>query len=81
MINIRFFAYLRERLDVGSLDYELSVEETVADVLNQLIAKGEPWTLLAEQDVLIALNQTITSKSANVKDGDELAFFPPVTGG
>ena len=81
MINIRFFAYLRERLDVGSIDYEITAEKTVADIMEQLIAKGEPWTLLAEQDVLIAVNQTLTSKSEYIKDGDELAFFPPVTGG
>ncbi|MFB0912259.1 MAG: MoaD/ThiS family protein [Glaciecola sp.] len=47
----------------------------------KLIARGEPWTLLAEQDVLIAVNQTLTSASATVNDGDEIAFFPPVTGG
>jgi molybdopterin synthase sulfur carrier subunit len=81
MINIRFFAYLRERLDVGNLQYELNNEKTVADIIAQLITKGEPWTVLAEQDVLIAVNQTLSSKSELVKDGDELAFFPPVTGG
>ncbi|MFT5712851.1 MAG: molybdopterin synthase sulfur carrier subunit [Glaciecola sp.] len=81
MINIRFFAMLRERLGVDKLDYEYTDEKTVSDIKEKLIALGEPWTLLAEQDVLIALNQTLTSASATVNDGDEIAFFPPVTGG
>jgi molybdopterin synthase sulfur carrier subunit len=81
MIKILFFAYLRERLDLDQLDHELTSEKTVADILEVLMAKGEPWNILAEQDVLIAINQTISSKSQSIKDGDELAFFPPVTGG
>ena len=81
MINIRFFAFLRERLGTDTLAYELSDEKTVSDIKQKLIAQGEPWTLLAEQDVLIALNQAISSESAMVSDGDEIAFFPPVTGG
>jgi len=81
MINIRFFAMLRERLGIDTLDYEYTDEKTVADIKHKLVARGEPWTLLAEQDVLIALNQALTSGSAVVNDGDEIAFFPPVTGG
>jgi molybdopterin synthase sulfur carrier subunit len=81
MINIRFFAMLRERLGVDKVDYEYTDEKTVSDIKQKLIAQGEPWTLLAEQDVLIAVNQTLTSASATVNDGDEIAFFPPVTGG
>lgn len=81
MINIRFFAMLRERIGVDKVDYEFTDEKTVSDIKQKLIAQGEPWTLLAEQDVLIAVNQTLTSASATVNDGDEIAFFPPVTGG
>jgi molybdopterin synthase sulfur carrier subunit len=81
MINIRFFAMLRERLGVDKVDFQYTDEKTVCDIKQKLIARGEPWTLLAEQDVLIAVNQTLTSASAAVNDGDEIAFFPPVTGG
>ncbi len=81
MINIRFFAFLRERLGTDTLDYEFTDEKTISDIKQKLIASGEPWTLLAEQDVLIAVNQTLTSESSPVSDGDEIAFFPPVTGG
>ena len=81
MITIRFFAMLRERLGVDNLEYDYSNEQTVADIKQKLIAQGEPWTLLAGQDVLIAVNQTLESELASVADGDEIAFFPPVTGG
>jgi molybdopterin synthase sulfur carrier subunit len=81
MINIRFFAFLRERLGTDTLDYEFTDERTVSDIKQKLIARGEPWSLLAEQDVLIAVNQTLTSEASLVSDGDEIAFFPPVTGG
>jgi molybdopterin synthase sulfur carrier subunit len=81
MINIRFFAMLRERLGVDKVDFQYTDEKTVSDIKQKLIARGEPWTLLAEQDVLIAVNQTLTSALATVNDGDEIAFFPPVTGG
>lgn len=81
MINIRFFAYLREALGVDSIAFENEGAKSVNDIKQQLVAKGEPWTLLAEQDVLIAVNQTLSSGTTILNDGDELAFFPPVTGG
>ncbi len=81
MIHIRFFAFLRERLGIDTLDYEFTNEKTVFDIKQKLVARGEPWNLLAEQDVLIAVNQTLTSETSPVHDGDEIAFFPPVTGG
>lgn len=81
MIHIRFFASLRERLGLASVNIEYSGEKTVADLLSELFEKGDQWLMLKEQDVLVAVNQTLCSKEARINDGDELAFFPPVTGG
>lgn len=81
MINVKFFAYLRERLGHDSVAFEYTGEKTIADVKRKLIARGEPWDLLCEQDVLVALNQTLSNGDASICDGDEIAFFPPVTGG
>ena len=81
MINIRFFAILREQLGVDSLHYEYTNEQTVADIKQKLIEQGEPWTMLADEDVLIAVNKTLSSETIAINDGDEIAFFPPVTGG
>ncbi|WP_412972588.1 molybdopterin converting factor subunit 1 [Glaciecola sp. MF2-115] len=81
MIRIRFFASLREKLGFDEIEYEYAGEKTITDIKHKLIEQGEPWTLLAEEDVLIALNQTLSSETTAVNDGDEIAFFPPVTGG
>lgn len=81
MIQIKFFASLRERIGAASVNLEYTGEKTVEDVENHLLERGEQWKLLREQDVLCAVNQTICGKQARVNDGDEIAFFPPVTGG
>lgn len=82
MLTLRFFASLREALGTGE---SLIVGEgaTVASVRDTLIARGAPYdTALARGRALrAALNQTLCDEAAELKDGDELAFFPPVTGG
>lgn len=83
MIKILFFAALRERLDCDQ--YLLSCDDNpllVADVLQQLQNRCHNWQQeLSRSDLLCALNQQLVPLSASVQDGDELAFFPPVTGG
>lgn len=81
MIQVLFFASLRERVGTANLNLEYTGERTVADVERHLLERGEKWQLLGEQDVLCAVNQTLCGKDAKVHDGDEIAFFPPVTGG
>jgi molybdopterin synthase sulfur carrier subunit len=81
-IQLRYFASLREAL--GSQDsLSLGAGATVADARDALIARGAPFdTSLARGRALrAALNQTLCDESAALADGDELAFFPPVTGG
>ncbi|HAW91976.1 MULTISPECIES: MoaD/ThiS family protein [unclassified Arsukibacterium] len=83
MIKILFFAALRERLDCEQ--YLLSCESNtlnVASVLSQLQSRCQNWQQeLSRTDLLCALNQQLVPLTASVQDGDELAFFPPVTGG
>jgi molybdopterin synthase sulfur carrier subunit len=81
-VRLRFFASLREALGPqGELD--LPEGSRVADARDTLIARGAPFdTSLARHKALrAALNQTLCDDSAALADGDELAFFPPVTGG
>jgi molybdopterin synthase sulfur carrier subunit len=63
---------------------ELPVEgATVQAVLNTLIARGGLWQeqLDSDRGVLVAVNQEMANRETLVQQGDELAIFPPVTGG
>ncbi|WP_416305924.1 molybdopterin converting factor subunit 1 [Neptunicella sp. SCSIO 80796] len=81
MIKIKFFAQLRERLDCEQLEWSLSNSATVGQVRQQLVEQQGKWLALQEGEVLCALNHTIVGLDTAVQAGDELAFFPPVTGG
>ncbi|WP_308388856.1 MoaD/ThiS family protein [Acidithiobacillus sp. AMEEHan] len=79
MISVKFFASVRERLGLNAMDLEMRDNITIADVLAQVEAVS--GTSLAGQHLLAARNQVHVSFSEPVLDGDEIAFFPPVTGG
>ncbi|MGB1199598.1 MAG: MoaD/ThiS family protein [Thalassotalea sp.] len=82
MNNILFFGQLKERLNCANTTLALSYPSSVAQVKTQLQQRGVLWQQLFEQgNVLSAVNQTIANDDTEVNAGDELAFFPPVTGG
>lgn len=84
MIRILYFARLRESLGVAEERLALPPEVAVAaDLVAYLRRRGEPWTAALGEDgrVLIAVNQSLAQPQAPVRDGDEVALFPPVTGG
>jgi len=82
VIKILFFAQLREMLELESLEFAMPAAVSVAELKKQLAEKGGRWQLMfAEQEVLVAVNQVISDDEAMLKAGDEVAFFPPVTGG
>jgi molybdopterin synthase sulfur carrier subunit len=74
-IHVRYFASIRERF--GRAGDELSAEglSSVADVWRRVSAEPPPANLL------VAVNQEYAGLDAAVRAGDEVAFFPPVTGG
>jgi sulfur-carrier protein len=82
-ITVLFFANLRETLGVSSVTVEPSSSlGSVAQVRDSLAARGEPWGVLtASKNLRAAVNQKLVGMDALVQDGDEVAFFPPVTGG
>lgn len=83
MINVLFFAQVRELLGESTVAVEASASTSTAEGLRaQLAAKDEKWgKILASDKLLVAVNQTISGWDTPVQDGDEVAFFPPVTGG
>jgi sulfur-carrier protein len=84
MITLLYFARLRESLGQSRETLELpSGVSDVAGLLAFLRTRGADWeTALAPGRALrIAVNQTMASERTAVHDGDEVALFPPVTGG
>ncbi len=82
-MNILFFASLRERLQTGEIELQDCRAFTRArDVLEHLQARGPDWQeALQTGRIRLAINQELANLDDPVKQGDELAFFPPVTGG
>ena len=84
MITVIYFARLREALGTGS--EQLALPTAVRDVEGLrawLMARGGEWeqTLAPSRPVRAAVNQAMALGDTPVADGDEVAFFPPVTGG
>ncbi|WP_038092660.1 molybdopterin converting factor subunit 1 [Acidihalobacter prosperus] len=75
-ITVRYFASLRERVGRGEDRIDMADIATVGDVW----AKVAPEAA-GDIRVLAALNQEYVATTHPVSDGDEIAFFPPVTGG
>ncbi len=82
MITVRYFARLREALGMSeeTLPFDSSWRR-VGDVRAALVARGGAWSAIAAPDVQCARNHEMVGLDAAVADGDEIAWFPPVTGG
>jgi sulfur-carrier protein len=83
-VKILFFAGLREQLGTSGEELELPAGvSTVAGLRAHLLQRGGAWsTTLAEGKLIrAAVNQDMAEQTARIKGGDEVAVFPPVTGG
>jgi sulfur-carrier protein len=81
-VHLRYFASLREALGAAET-VDAVPGQTVGSVRDMLLARGgvHAQVLARGRAVRCALNQTLCDEQATLADGDELAFFPPVTGG
>jgi len=82
MIQVQYFARYREALglDTEQLEWDPSLRQVDALRL-KLLARGNEWTVLGEQNLMCARNQELCGLDEPLADGDEVAFFPTVTGG
>ena len=82
MIKIVFFAALREQLNCAEMSLEIDGDKTVNEIKKLLSDNSEQWQKTFNNEALLAaVNHEMVSGSHRVKPGDEVAFFPPVTGG
>ncbi|KGJ94374.1 molybdopterin converting factor subunit 1 [Colwellia psychrerythraea] len=82
MIKIVFFAALREQLDCSELSLPVGEAKTVNDIKQLLSDKNALWQqTFSNASLLSAVNHDMVDGTHLVKSGDEIAFFPPVTGG
>jgi molybdopterin converting factor subunit 1 len=81
MITVKLFAILKERARKGELTLSLPTG-TVADLLRE-VAREYPELdgILTPDRIMISVNQEFVKKDALIKDGDEVAFMPPFSGG
>lgn len=81
MLKVVFFAQTREL--IGEAELSLPAEYADVEALRQALSKrGERWQLaLNSGRILAAVNQNLVPLNTPIKSGDEVAFFPPVTGG
>lgn len=83
-VKVLYFAALREQLGTAGEEIELPAGvATVAALRAHLRGRGGAWQAALADGKLVrmAVNQDMAQPSAGLKAGDEVAFFPPVTGG
>ncbi len=83
-VTVLYFAWLRERIGVSQEDVPLpDGVGTVSDLVNHLGKRGGGYASAFQngRTIRCAVNQEFAEPSARLSAGDEVAFFPPVTGG
>lgn len=83
MLNILYFASFREILGQAQEQLPSDSFKTVNCLLSALAQRGEAWqqALAHNENLQIAVNHDVANRLTEIKAGDEIAFFPPVTGG
>jgi molybdopterin synthase sulfur carrier subunit len=84
VVKVLYFASLREKLGTSQESLTLPAgASTVADLVDSLRARGGAWQEAFRPGAVwrVAVNQNMSSEASPVGSGDEVAFFPPVTGG
>ncbi|MEP4546620.1 MAG: MoaD/ThiS family protein [Saccharospirillum sp.] len=80
-VQVKFFARLREELGVSSLNIPAEVVPDLDALLDWLVKAHPQWQPALQGKLMTAVNQSMTSSNVALQPGDEVALFPPVTGG
>jgi molybdopterin synthase sulfur carrier subunit len=80
MQTVLFFARIREQL--GESQLQCASVDNIDTLIEQLATRGAHWAeVLRAPNVIVAVNQVVVAVTQPLRDGDEIAFYPPVTGG
>ena len=83
-IKVLYFARVKESVNYSTEDITLPSDVgTITALKNFLAQRGDTWLELfdGKQTIRAAINHELVDNMAAINDGDEVAFFPPVTGG
>ncbi|HEY7772402.1 MAG TPA: molybdopterin converting factor subunit 1 [Marinagarivorans sp.] len=80
-IKLCFFAALSETLGVREETYPVETPTTLSALKKNLAQRGQHWQALTDASILCAINHDMAKGDPEINNGDEVAFFPPVTGG
>lgn len=84
MLSIQYFASIREALNRNEEDLELPMDVNSVQTLIDYLLRANPHfeaVFNGKNKVLVAVNQTVVDRSYPLSENDEVAFFPPMTGG
>jgi molybdopterin synthase sulfur carrier subunit len=81
MVRVILFAALKDIVGVGSLDVKLSAQDTTAQEVWTSLVNTYPDLERYQESVQVAVNQKHVDRDMTISNGDEIAFFPPVSGG
>ena len=79
-VTVRLFARLRDLAGAGERALQLASGATVRQIWNDLVLEW-PGLREYERTISVAVNAEYARMTADVRDGDEVAFMPPVSGG
>lgn len=82
MLRLLYFAQLKDQLNCSEEQLDWQPEFTTISALKlHLSQRDKQWQNALSANILTAVNQTMAKGNHPISDGDEIAFFPPVTGG
>jgi sulfur-carrier protein len=82
MVKILYFARIREAVGCELEEMPLPGDVgTVSGLMDRLKQRGGVWAEQLSRPYRVAVNQDLATADTPVRDGDEVAVFPPVTGG
>ncbi len=79
--TLKFFAKLKEDVGVSQMEIAINDVNCVSSLIDFLCEQNPSWQSVLNRPLLTAVNQTMVRGDSLINAGDEVALFPPVTGG